>query len=85
MKQLNLKNIPTIICTDSYSLLMVDIMAIRESYEPRELSEIRWINGNDNPADAMTKANPTKALESLIDTNELKIRVKGWRDRDNSH
>jgi hypothetical protein len=30
--------------------------------------EIRWINGQDNPADAMTKPNPNKALERFITT-----------------
>ena len=55
IKQLRLPTIPTIICTDSYSLyeylvklgttkekrLMIDIMALRQSYERRELFEIR--------------------------------------------
>jgi hypothetical protein len=50
-KQLDLPIIPIIVCTDSYSLyeclvklgttkekrLMIDIMAIRQSYERREL------------------------------------------------
>ena len=54
-KQLGFNDIPTIICTDSFSLyecmvklgttkekrLVIDIMAIRQSYERRELSEIR--------------------------------------------
>ena len=94
-KQIGIKEIPTIICTDSFSLyecmvklgttkekrLMIDIMVIRQSYERRELSEIRWINGNDNPADAMTKGNPVKALQSLVDTNELVVRVEGWVQR----
>lgn len=93
--QLGTKDIPTIICTDSFSLyecmvklgttkekrLMIDIMALRQSYERRELSEIRWINGSDNPADSMTKSNPSKALQKLIDTNELHIRVEGWVKR----
>lgn len=61
-KQLDLPPIPIIVCTDSYSLyeclvklgttqekrLMIDIMAIRQSYERREIAEVRWINGNDN-------------------------------------
>jgi hypothetical protein len=59
MKQLGLPIIPIIVCTDFYSFyeclvklgtikekrLIIDIMAIRESYENRELFEIRWING----------------------------------------
>ena len=94
-KQLGLPTIPVIVCTDSYSLyeclvklgttkekrLMIDIMAIRQSYERRELQEIRWINGNDNPTDAMTKAKPNPLLETFIDTNKLNIRVEGWVKR----
>ncbi|KAM4057650.1 Dimer-Tnp-hAT domain containing protein [Hirsutella rhossiliensis] len=85
---------PLIVCTDSYSLyeclvklgttkekrLMIDIMALRQSYEKREITDIRWINGADNPADAMTKASPNRALERFIDTNSLTIRVEGYED-----
>ena len=92
---LNLPTIPIIVCTDSYSLyeclvklgtttekrLMIDIMSLRQSYEYREIAEIRWINGNDNPADAMTKATPNGALESLISNNELTVRLEGWVQR----
>ena len=94
--QLTLPTIPIIVCTDSYSLyeclvklgttkekrLMIDIMALRQSYECRELFEIRWINGHDNPADAMTKSNPNKALEQFIETNTLRVRIEGWVQRD---
>ena len=61
---------------------MIDIMALRQSYECRELFEIRWINGHDNPADAMTKSNPNKALEQFIETNTLRVRIEGWVQRD---
>jgi len=94
--QLILSTIPIIIYTNSYSLyeclvklgttkekrLMIDIMALRQSYECRELFEIRWINGHDNPADAMTKSNPNKALEQFIETNTLRVRIEGWVQRD---
>ena len=93
--QLDCPRIPLVICTDSYSLyeclvklgttkekrLMIDIMSLRQAYERREINEIRWINGDDNPADAMTKTAPNKALERLIDNNELTIRVEGYVDR----
>ncbi|KAI0994651.1 hypothetical protein K3495_g13530, partial [Podosphaera aphanis] len=94
-EKLRLPRIPLIVCTDSYSLyeclvklgstsekrLMVDIMYLRQSYERREISEIRWINGNDNPADAMTKSNPNRSLETLVSTNKLTIRIEGWVNR----
>ena len=96
--QFNFPAIPTIVCTDSYSLyeclvklgttkekrLMIDIMAIRQSYERRELQEIRWINGQDNPADAMTKSAPNKALERFLNNNQLTVRVEGWVERKRS-
>jgi len=62
--------------------LMIDIMALRQSYERRKLFEIRWINGNDNPADAMTKGTPNKALETLVSTNQLRVGIEGWVERD---
>ncbi|KAI0995344.1 hypothetical protein K3495_g12838 [Podosphaera aphanis] len=69
LRELNLKPTPIIFCTDSYSLydcliklgttkekrLMIDIMAPRQSYERRELAEVRCVNGEDNPAESMTK------------------------------
>ena len=48
-------------------------MALHQSYEQRELLKIHWINGQDNPVDAMTKSNPNKALEKFLDTNCLKV------------
>ena len=61
---------------------MIDIMAIRQSYERRELTEIRQINGQDNPANAMTKGTLNKALERFINTNQLIIRVEGQVKRE---
>lgn len=91
MAQLKRAKAPLIICTNSLSLyeclvklgttkekcLMIDIMAIFKSYERRELAEIRWIHGTDNPADAMTKIKTTTALQRLLDFNELKCRLQG--------
>jgi hypothetical protein len=84
-----------VICTDSFSLyqclvrlgtttekrLMIDIMALRQAYEAREINEIRWIYGQDNPADAMTKGSPNGTLEALVSTNRARIRVEGWVQR----
>jgi hypothetical protein len=93
--RLELPTIPIIVCTDSYSLyeclvklgstlekrLMIDIMALRQSYERREIAEIRWIHGDDNPADALTKEAPNKALEQWVDNNHLTIQIKGFVER----
>ena len=37
---------------------MVNLMCLRQAYERREIIEVKWIGGGDNPADAITKAKP---------------------------
>jgi hypothetical protein len=95
MNRLSLPHVPIVVCTDSLSLyeclvklgttkekrLMIDIMALREAYERGELKDIRWIDGRDNPADAMTKATANASMEQLINNNELELRVQGWVNR----
>jgi hypothetical protein len=89
-------DLPLIICTDSKSLyeclvklgttqekrLMIDIMCLRQSYERREITEVRWIDGNSNPADSMTKSKPSTALKQLIDSNHLELKVMEWVERE---
>jgi hypothetical protein len=88
-----------VVCTDSRLLydclvklgttkekrLMIDIMAMREAYERSELMDIWWIDGRDNPADSMTKAGCNSAMEELINSNELDLRVQGWVNCDHNN
>jgi hypothetical protein len=94
--RISVPKIPLVVCTDSFSLyeclvklgttkekrLMIDIMSLRQSYERRELFEIRWIHGEDNPADAMTKASSNNALRAFIDENRITMRVQGQVNRE---
>jgi hypothetical protein len=82
-------SLPMILLTDSRSLydclvklettsekrLMIDLMCLRQFYERREITKIRWIDEESNPADAMTKSNPCQALSRLIDTNIIDLRT----------
>jgi hypothetical protein len=88
--------LPLVVCTDSKSLyeclvklgttqekrLMVDVMCLRQAYERREIAEVKWIKGDSNPADAMTKSKPSNALKLLIDTNTLQLDVEEWVERE---
>ena len=38
--------------------LMVDLMYLHQAYERHEITEVKWIRSEDNPADAITKAKP---------------------------
>jgi hypothetical protein len=78
-----------VICIDSFLLyeclvklgttyekrLMIDIMAIRQSYERREIAEIIWITGDLNPADSMIKHASNAALARIIETNKVDIQA----------
>ena len=50
-------------------------MYLRQAYERREITEVKWISGSDNPADAMTKAKLYQAFKILIDINKLDLKV----------
>jgi hypothetical protein len=43
--------------------LIINIMAIRQAYEQQDVSNIRWIDGRNNPANAITKAGLNRAFE----------------------
>jgi hypothetical protein len=83
-KALEIK-VPLVIYTDSKSLyeclvklgtirekrLIIDVMCLRQAYKRREITEVKWIKGESNPANSMTKSKPTNALKHLLDTNTI--------------
>ena len=97
IKRILQTDIPLVICTDSKSLyeclvrlgttqekrLMIDVMCLRQSYERREITEIKWIHGGNNPADSMTKVKASTALKKLIDSNKVNTETIEWVERAN--
>jgi hypothetical protein len=55
--------------------LIINIIAIRQTYKKKELFKIRYINKQDNPTNTITKLLSNKALEKFVDTNKLTIRI----------
>ena len=84
-------DLPLVLCTNSKSLydclvrlgttqekrLMIDVMCLRQAYERRQVTKVKWIDGDTNPADALTKGKPCTALSQLIDTNQVELRAVG--------
>jgi hypothetical protein len=91
----NVSKILLVVCTNSFSLykclvklgitkekrLIIDIMALHQAYERQKIQDIRWINDDNNPANAITKAKPNRALEQLVTDNKITIKLQGWMDR----
>ena len=93
---INLFQLPLVICTDSKSLyeclvklgttqekrLIIDVICLRQAYEWREIAEVKWIKGDTNPADAITKSKPSNALKNLIETNTIRLDMEEWVERE---
>ena len=60
----------------------MDLICLCQAYERREITEVKWIRGGNNPIDAITKAKPCQALKTLINTNKLNLEVNKWVKRD---
>jgi len=67
--------------TTTEKRLLIDLSMLRESYEKREIADVFWIGGDENPADGLTKKTPCKALEDLMITNKLNITPSAWIER----
>lgn len=63
---------------------MIDLICLRQSFERKDIAEIKWINGNSNLADAMTKSKPYTALQALINSNWLQLNIEAWVERTSS-
>jgi hypothetical protein len=74
---LNVAKVLIIVCTNFFFLyeclmklgtikekrLIIDIMVMRQIYEYQKIYDIRWINGENNSADAMIKSGPNRAFQ----------------------
>ena len=89
LNKITQRQTPIVICINSFSLyeylvklsttykkhLMINIIAIRQLYERREIAEIIWITRDSNPTDLMTKHASNTALIHIIETNKVDIQV----------
>lgn len=91
------KNVDLTLMTDSLSLygltislaqtterrLQIDLEVLREAFERREIQNIIWIAGQENPADDLTKPDKRSGkLAHLVDSNKFAPTKISWIDRD---
>ena len=51
--------------------LIIDIICLRQAYERREITEVKWIKRESNLANSITKSKPTNTLKYLLNTNTI--------------
>jgi hypothetical protein len=84
-----------VLCTDSKSLydclvkldttqkkrFMIDVMSLRQSYERRKITKIKWIHDINNSIDFMIKSKTFTILKTLIDINTINMNIIEWVER----
>ena len=53
-------------------------MCLQQAYERRQITKVKWINGEANPADAIMKGKPCVAFTRLINMNQIDLQAIGW-------
>ena len=85
-------NLLLILCTDFKSLydclvqlgitqekyLIINMMCLQQAYKQRQITEVKWINREANPADTIIKNKSCTALTQLINTNQIDLQTVGW-------
>jgi hypothetical protein len=60
---------------------MMNVMILRQCYERREITEVKWMHETNNSVDSMTKIKSSSALKTMIDTNQINLDTTEWIER----
>jgi hypothetical protein len=60
---------------------MMNVMILRQCYERREITEMKWVHETNNSVDFMTKIKSSSALKTMIDTNQINLDTTEWVER----
>ena len=92
-------NLPLVTYTNSKSLynclvklsttqekrLIINVLYLQQLYKHREIAEVKWIAGDTNPANAITKGKGVSSvLKQLLNTNSIKLEVMEQVERGNA-
>ncbi len=61
--------------------LMIDVMTLRQCYERREITEVKWVHGANNSVDSMIKPKSSTTLKTVIDINQINLDTIEWVER----
>jgi hypothetical protein len=61
--------------------LMIDVMTLRQFYERRKITKMKWMHKTNNLVDVMTKSKSFSALKTLIDINQINLDTIEWVER----
>ncbi len=61
--------------------LMMNVMILKQSYEKREIIEIKWIHESNNFVDSMTQSKSFSTLKTIIDINRINLNTIEWVKR----
>jgi hypothetical protein len=61
--------------------LMINVMSLRQSYERRKITKIKWIHEVNNSIDSMIKSKTSSILKTLIDINTINMNINEWIKR----
>ena len=53
-------------------------MCLHQAYKRHKIIKVKWISGEDNLADTITKVKPYQAFKTLININKLNLKVTEW-------
>jgi hypothetical protein len=60
---------------------MIDVMTLRQFYERRKITEMKWMHETNNSVDFMTKSKSSSALRTMIDINQINLDTIEWVER----
>jgi hypothetical protein len=61
---------------------MIDVMTLRQFYERRKITEMKWVHEANNLVDVMTKNKSSSALRTMIDINRINLNIRDSQSDD---
>jgi hypothetical protein len=61
--------------------LMIDVMTLRQCYERREITKMKWVHEANNSVDSMIKVKSSTVLKTVIDINQINLNTTEWVER----